>query len=152
MATVLLICLMSRAIAVPPPAVDLHFRAGQAKSDALEAIVADDQVNHGSETRDQGMEINTSSVCRLIIDTWAGSGANAILEIDGLPTSNLETYQSFAYVKPLRIVRPGSAGGFYQHVIVLDAVQNYMWLWLHINKGESHGPIHVLVIGTRCPH
>jgi hypothetical protein len=152
LAALLAASMIQPADAISPPPVELNFPAGHSKSDALDVIVADDQVQAGTETRDQGMELDTSSVCKLIVDIWAGKGANATLEVDGLPTSSLERYQSFPYFKPIHIIGPASPNQFYKRVKVINAPQNYTWFWLHIDTRKGHGPIHVLATGVRCPH
>lgn len=150
LATLLLASMTQPADAVPPPPVELNFPSGHPKSDALEVIVADDAVKPGSEARDQGMEVDTSSACKLIIDIWAGKGADATLQVDGLPTSALETYQSFPYFKPLHMVGPATRNQFYKRVEVINTPQNYTWFWLHINNVRAHGPIHVFATAVRC--
>ena len=123
LAALLAASIIQPADAISPPPVELNFPAGHSKSDALDVIVADDQVQAGTETRDEGMEIDTSSVCKLIVDIWTGKGANATLEVDGLPTSALETYQSFPYFKPVHIIGPALPNQFYKRVEVINTPQ-----------------------------
>lgn len=66
---------------IPPPQ---HFiMSSHAKSEATAIIIADNSISNGMEAHPPGAVFDTRDLCGIVIDVFAGAGANAVLNIMG---------------------------------------------------------------------